>query len=396
MTFNITGHPLHPLSFQLSKQKPGDKEQLVKEWCRASQSVQHPLPSEFQSEIPFIASDALQTALDARCAFLCKWLTPHVKAKIIQDRGFPRGRDADVLTIDFAIVRAPSSTLGWELRLVEFQAFASILATGYLMHQAFSAYWPELAGLTAWQTPPENATWLEATKDWLNPKQDAFLLDHSILHQKTSFDLLAAARMWNLPLIEPNQLILQSNGRFESIPGIPIERLFNRLITHDLPDPAAFSSLIKHAEVTWHSHPEWYFLVHKGLMAHIPFGPDEKCTTGENWKNLGHAPADLVAKHMYSFAGTAVHLNLTEHDLASLQNPQDWLIQPKYAPLPLTLASDGAPLFAEIRLMVSLKNHDIPWTAMQLCRVHRGAMASASSIQKRPGEGISLLFRPPA
>jgi hypothetical protein len=57
--------------------------------------------------------------------------------------------------------------------------------------------------------------------------------------------------------------------------------------------------------------------------------------------------------------------------------------------------SAGAPVFAEIRLIVRLTQSDRPWIAMQIARMYCADQASASFFQGREGEGATILHTPP-
>lgn len=387
--------PLHPLSLEVLGRYRFDKSSVAQAWRAACPGAAVSLDEHLISELPVVASARLDRLLQERSADLCQQLRPYLTAESIP-AAWKNACDADVLTVDYAVIADPQSESGWNIRLVEFQAFTSILATSYLLHQAYSEIAPPLAQLRPWQMLPTQQHWLQATREWLCAGKSTALLEHAHQKRATSFDLNASSVLWNMPLLAPEDVELRSDQHIKSrLDGRTIERLCNRLILSEIAEQTATISKLQQAQVEWQNHPGWYFAVNKGLAPHLHLQGEPKNAFAPQWRSLGLPASQLVAKNCLSFAGKDLLLHTTAHQLDTLPSAQDWLVQPRYQAYPLLHDEDGAPLFAEIRLMLQIKPAQAPWTAMQLLRWYRGDRASASGFQGRFGEGLSVLYKPP-
>ena len=132
--------PFHPLSFELLQASPVSKSVMQEAWSRLAGTNYLPEQATLFSEWPLIASTQLQEKLEQRAQALCKAASPYLRAERMT--GWVHQHDAEVLTIDYALVADGEA---WDLRLVEFQAFTSLLATGYHIHQSHDQLWHVLA-----------------------------------------------------------------------------------------------------------------------------------------------------------------------------------------------------------------------------------------------------------
>ena len=381
---NPYDNPLHPLAAYLNIKKPVSKEELNKQIKAARGPTTYPHPERLQSNIPFIAGTRLQELLDSRSSYICSWLKPKIERL---------GFKTDVLAIDFAIVNDETSMGGWNIRLVEFQAFASFLATGFFLHQGLLCLWPELGGLTPWDSVPNGNSWEDAIRSWMNPFKNAVVVEYDLYNQKSIFDIAAIAELLRAPLVEACALTL-ANDKKVMYSNKTIHHICNRVVMGDLPDSRLFNQIAKEALVTWHSHPQGYYAINKGLMPELAEAGFERCVYGDDWTSLGVPPGDLVAKQILGYAGNSVMLGPSLKDLQHLPRPNEWVVQPRFVPKVVSTAKDGAPVCAEIRMMINLENLDKPWTAMQVVRAYRDQTASASGMIGRHGEGFSVLYRP--
>jgi hypothetical protein len=56
----------------------------------------------------------------------------------------------------------------------------------------------------------------------------------------------------------------------------------------------------------------------------------------------------------------------------------------------------GEPVYAELRLIVDMREAMQPRVAMQIVRMYYAEQASASFFQGREGEGATVMHRPPS
>ena len=390
---------LHPLSFAFADQLSGGagRARQLEQWRRVHGPGVEPPPARLVGEHPLVASAALQRDIDRQLAELTAFLAlsqPTFQAEVPQWPGLPV---PDVISADLAITVDPSAPEGWSLRWVEFQAFTSIISTMHTLRLAAETLWPAARDLAAWRLPDRGGDWLASVRDWVAP-HGGILLEHAPHAQGTRFDLQAAARIFSLPIVEPHQLLRGGPALlYEAADGArhAVHHVFNRLVMHELADRLQFEQEVAGAGVTWHSHPAWYYGISKAWLPRLPQRDGARCAYATDWRSLGFPAEALVAKNVNSHGGAAVHLHVDARMLDSLDQPDTWLVQPRYTPQALFGASDGAPVYGEIRCIVARPCSSSPWVASQLMRLSRASKVSAAGLTEAPGSGLAILYRPP-
>lgn len=414
-----TDHPFHPLSFELQQKAPQTKQRMQALWAEYAGTQHVPAQALLFSEWPLVASQGLQKKLTERAMALCKTLAPRLQSDLARAQGWEHGSPPDVLTIDYAIVHEAGQSDGeadWDLRLVEFQAFTSLISMGYRLHQVHSQLWPQLADCPPWQQLGSEQAWLDRSRDWLAGGDHPALLEFQPWQRGTLFDLHAASLLWKLPIIEPQQIQIDAVGNVYSNQAGTLrkhDKILNRLILSELKDDQQFLKQLQASKLRWHSHPAWYFLVQKGLAADIKIPLEPRNVTGHQWRDLALPAHQLVAKNMYSCGGKDLYIGPSAEELDHLPDPSQWLIQPRFRPYPVMRSQAGSPVYAEVRLIVQLPTMEVsngvshgvtssaetrnePYIAMQIVRMYCAEQASASFFQGREGEGASILHTPPA
>ncbi len=325
------------------------------------------------------------------------WLGPKLARQ--RDADWPLAPAADVLSADLAIVSAPNTERGWDLRWVELQTFTSLVSLIYTLHRAGAELWPELNGLAFWGKPPNGSDWLSATKAWMAPEPGSILLEQDPWSQPTRADFEATRHWFGVTVTEPSALRQRGDG-LERIDengcATPVAHIANRLILHEAAQADAVKQMLSSAHVSWHSHPAWYYRINKGVMPHLPLPEGQRCARGDHWRDLGLPANALVAKACQSYAGKSVLLNPDADALDGLGDPKNWVVQPRFSSAPLLQARDGAPLHGEIRCVIALpRDGTVPWVVCRLARMTRGPMASANGWSGLPGEGAVPVYAPP-
>ena len=388
--------PLHPLTFELSARQPQPRPALQSNWQRLLGNPRYPINPNWIGETPLIASKALIAALDDQVRNVLDWLKPKLARR--DDSDWPHAPAADVLSADLAIVSAPDTELGWDLRWVELQTFTSLVSLIYTLHRAGAELWPKLGDLGFWGTPP-GGDWLRATKAWMAPEPDSILLEQNPWSQPTRADFEATQHWFNVTVTEPKSLRargdelerMDDNGRAHPVPHIA-----NRLILHEADQPDAMKQMLSRASVSWHSHPAWYYRINKGVMPDLPLPPDQRVARGDRWRELGLPAEALVAKACESYAGKSVLLEPDAATLDGLTHPQNWVVQPRFSSASLLQAHDGTPLHGEIRCVIALpRDGSEPWTVCRLARMTRGPFASSGRWSGLSGEGAVPVYSPP-
>jgi hypothetical protein len=371
---------------------------MLAAWGRLLGAPRFPIDPGSIGETPLVASQALIDILDGRLSALLGWLEPRLSRR--DDPTWPLAPAADVLCADLAIVQAPDTQRGWDLRWVEFQTFTSLVSTIYTLHRASAEVWPELGDLTFWGRLRPGLDWLEATRQWMAPEPGAILLENAPWSQATRPDFEAARHWFGLTVTDPKSLRARSgqlehcddSGRWHPVPHVA-----NRLILHEVQQRFELEALLSSVSPSWNSHPAWYYRIDKGALPDLPLPPAERCERGDRWRDLGLPAESLVAKLCHSHSGRGVRLNLDASALDALDSPEDWIVQPRFSPAPQLKARDGAPLYAEIRCIVALrKEGGDPWLVCRLARMTRGTMVSTGSWAGAAGEGAVPVYAPPA
>jgi hypothetical protein len=367
-------------------------------WHRLLNGPQYPIDASWIGETPLVASRLLIELIDGKLRNLLDFLSPRLARR--KDPSWPLAPAADVISVDLAIVRAPETERGWELRWVEMQTFTSLVSMIYTLHRAATDIWPELGALAFWGTLPGNTGWLEATRQWMAPELNSILLENAPWRQPTRHDFEAARHWFGVTVTAPQSLRARSGQlecRDESDRWHPVPHVANRLILHETPARAEVEELLSSVSPGWNSHPAWYYRINKGVMPDLPLPPAERCARADCWRDLGVPAEGLVAKLCQSYAGRGVKLSVNASELDELDSPQSWIVQPRFSPLELLKARDGAPLYGEIRCVIALPgNGSAPWTVCRLARMTRGPLASAANWSGAPGEGAVPVYAPPA
>jgi hypothetical protein len=387
--------PLHPQTELLAARLRRPRPAIQSVWRNSVAQCRFPLELASIGEIPLIGSAALIAAIDQRLSNLVTQLQPWIQQPA--DAQWPHCPPPDVLAADIAIVQSNEAP-GWALRWVEFQAFTSNLATLILLRRAHAECWPELADQSPFgATLPSSSDGITAIGRVLAKHPEGIVLEHDAWQQTTRFDIEATSHLWRLPVVAPENFRAVS-GCFEAQienRWKPVPHILNRVILHQAPEPEALRRVMAAARATWHSHPAWFYRIDKGLLVELPLAAEERCVRADRWQELNLPAYDLVLKARHSFGGKDVLMHVDAANLQTLPDPQRWVVQPRYAPYPITHAHDGAPLFGEIRCMLALPANAPAWLMGRIVRMSRGNKSSMGTLQGAAGEGATLLYDPP-
>jgi hypothetical protein len=394
--------PLHPLTGELAVGLAPPRAWLQQRWnAIAGAAGPWAVPLRMVGETPLVMSRRLHAEVDGRVEVLCAWLQQRLARGAGWGDAWGDIGPPDVLAVDLAIAEDAQAPGGWSLRWVEFQAFSSVAASVFVLHQAMREAWPALRDLRPWERHPvQGDDWHAATQAWMAPAGHGVLLEHAPERQSTAWDLALSARLWGLQLVDVAALWREGPYlRFSaeaSAPSCTAQHIANRWIVHDTPQLDALA-LLGGARACWRSHPAWFDRVHKGLLPELPLAPAERCVLAGRWRELDRPASELVLKPVRAWGGRGVRLWVTAAELDALPAAEAdrWLVQPRYRALPLLSASDGAPLYGEIRCMVALPPGARPWVAARLARLSRGPLASSAGWRGLPGEGFVPVYAPP-
>lgn len=286
------------------------------------------------------------------------------------------------IAFDFGICYNDKGEL--EPQLIEMQGFPSLFAwqvfVADMHHKHFN--WPKdfspyLSGL-------DRESYLDLLKKIIvedTPEENVILLEILPHQQKTRVDFYATKELLGIQTVCITELIKEGRQLFYLRNGekTPVKRIYNRVIFDDLFQQSAEIQekgkiFQEELDVTWVPHPNWFYRLSKYTLPFIdnPYVPHTQFLD-----KISDLPNDLenyVVKPLFSFAGQGVIIDVTENDIKSIKDPENWIIQRKvnYAPV---IETPGENAKAEIRLFYFWETGtEKPIAASNLARLSKGKM----------------------
>ncbi|MEA2559734.1 MAG: hypothetical protein QOH06_1238 [Acidobacteriota bacterium] len=309
------------------------------------------------------------------------------------------GEDAQpvFLQIDFALALDEGRIVP---RLIELQAFPSLYGFQWLLDRSFRANFDIPPGLSPYFSGLDETTYVDCLREVIVGDCDpaeVILLEVDPEQQKTRCDFQATERLLGIRTVCPRD-VRESGGRLVYDNGIPIRRIYNRVIFDELQRKGLtfdhlFRRDVRDLGAEWVGHPNWYLRISKFALPflHTPYAPEAHFVS-----ELPEIPADLenwVLKPLFSFAGLGVELGPSPERLRAIDNPEDWLLQRRieYAPVVETL---DVPAKAEVRMMFAWKDGR-PRLINNLVRMSKGKMMGVDFNKNKTWVGGTLGYHPP-
>lgn len=229
--------------------------------------------------------------------------------------------------------------------------------------------------------------------------EEVILLELFPHQQKTRIDFYFTAEYTGLSVVCLTELIKEGAELFyfKDNKKIQIKRIYNRIIFDDLQQQKneiqeIGKLLFEELNVEWIPHPNWFYRISKYTLPfiHHPYVP----TT---WflNELKQVPQDLenyVLKPLFSFAGQGVVIDVTQRDIESVKDPENWILQKKvkYAAV---INTPNEPAKAELRIFYFWKEGDErPIATNNLARLSKGKMIGVRYNQDKDWVGGSLAY----
>ncbi len=295
--------------------------------------------------------------------------------------------------IDFAICKDERGEFCG--RLVELQAFPSLYALETVEADMWASALNEVPELrrdwTCFFESREHAmSLMRRTIVGNDDPREVVLVDYQPEKQKTAPDFVATKYLFDVDSVCVTNLIKEGKKLYRIKDGkkIQVKRIYNRMVFDELEvkKVAVPFSWNEELDVTWCSHPNWYWAWSKFSL---PFLDHEAAPRARFLSDFKEAPANLesfVLKPLFSFAGSGVIVDVSNEDFDKVPTElrPSYLLQHKveYAwtiRMPNTakdddLAANNA-VKAEVRVMLMRGEGD---TALQpllpLVRLSRGKM----------------------
>ncbi len=299
----------------------------------------------------------------------------------------------DCVQVDFAITRGPDGEL--DGKVVELQAFPSLYALMALKLEVIADQMRAASGELdrPWSVfydgldVPRFTERLRSAVVGDHDPEHVVLLDLTPDKQKTFPDFAATKQLIGVDYTCPTALKKQGKKLYREKAGklVPVERIYNRIVFDELTRAGVELpfSYRDELDVTWCSHPNWYWIISKHSLPRLDHPSVPRART---LRDLGKdVPADLsryVLKPLFSFAGSGVVVDPTHADIAAVPDDQrdGWLLQEKieYHPgIAMAPGASDAPggVKAEVRMMFLRSPGDAePRLTLNLVRLSRGKM----------------------
>lgn len=346
------------------------------------------------AETPFFVPDALRDKLaqHAREVLRIALSKPAVdagKRAIPKELDTPNMTDLpDCVQIDFAVIQGEDGEL--DGRVVELQAFPSLYALMALKLEVIARLLQDKGGELArnWSIFYEGldidsfTARLRSAVVGENDPEEVVLLDLTPEKQKTYPDFAATKIMLGVDSECPTKLKKQGKKLFREKGGklVPVKRIYNRIVFDELTKARVDLpfSYTEELDVTWCSHPNWYWVISKDTLPRLDHRAVPRAQT---LRELGaDIPDDLsgyVLKPLFSFAGSGVVVDPTHADIAAVPEEQKsgWLLQEKITYHPGIRMPDDNRVKAEVRMMFLRGAGDAePRLTLNLVRLSRGKM----------------------
>ncbi|GAA5101256.1 hypothetical protein GCM10023210_40650 [Chryseobacterium ginsengisoli] len=288
-------------------------------------------------------------------------------------------------TIDFGICKSENGEI--EPQLIELQAFPSLYAFQKVFEDTFCEVYPFLSEIKNKMPHEEFKNYM---KDLIlgneNP-ENVILLEIYPEKQKTAIDFVLTEKLLGIKTVcltklkkEGKKLFYENDGKLTEI-----KRIYNRVIFDELdriPDLKTEFDFREDIDVTWVTHPNWFFKVSKFLLPLLQhqFVPKSyflhEFPESENLENF-------VLKPLFSFAGSGVNLNPTKEITDAIEDKEDYILQRKVTYEPVFQDINGEFSKAEIRLLyIWRENDERPILLENLGRMTKAAMVNVDFNKK--------------
>lgn len=350
----------------------------------------HPGDIEFRlaETAVFVPKDFTEKMLDA-CESIVDVIT---SADFINktDRAIPEGllvpgenNHSHFIAFDFGVCINDAGQL--EPQLIEMQGFPTLFAYEILLDDIYRKHFPVPENFSAYLGGYNRETYLELLRKILlgnHSPENVILLEIFPEKQKTRIDFACTTDYTGIQSVCLTDLHKEGDKLFYYNNDVktPIHRIYNRLIFDDLQQQSADVQekgkiLFENADVEWVPHPSWFYRISKFTLPLInnPYVPQTQYLD----KVLPHLPENLqdyVLKPLFSFAGQGVVIDVTPEDIASVKDPENWILQKKvkYADV---LETPDVAAKVEIRIFYFWEDGALrPVPTNNLSRISKGKM----------------------
>lgn len=266
--------------------------------------------------------------------------------------------------------------------LIEMQGFPSLYGFQAHLANSFKIEYDLDESLTPFFNGLDQKTYIELLKNVIvghHQPYEVALMDIDAPNQKTAIDFFVTAKYLGIKILALEDIFKEGKSLYYNENGekIKLKRIYNRLIFDEIGEN---TEIFKNSfdpreelDIEWITHPNWFYRISKYTM---PFLDSEFVPETRFLNTIESIPTDLenyVLKPLFSFAGMGVIIDVTEDDINSIKDPENWILQRKVTYEPVIEAPD-AGVKAEIRMMYLWPEGGEPQLCINLGRLSRGKM----------------------
>lgn len=288
-------------------------------------------------------------------------------------------------TIDFGICKGENGEI--EPQLIELQAFPSLYAFQRVFEDTFCEIYPFISEI-------RNKIPFESFQNYLKDlivgdekPENVILLEIYPEKQKTAIDFVLTEKLLGIKTVcltkikkEGKTLFYENDGKLTEI-----KRIYNRVIFDELdriPDLKTEFDFREEVDVTWVTHPNWFFKVSKFLLPLLQHQFVPKSYFLHEFPE-SEALENFVLKPLFSFAGSGVNLNPTKEITDAIEDKENYILQRKVTYEPIFEDINGEFSKAEIRLLyIWRENDERPILLENLGRMTKAAMVNVDFNKK--------------
>jgi len=351
------------------------------------------LTDDFRDKLITAGNDIVKTILQPDFKELTKRAIPE-KWNVANENDHPH-----FIALDFGVCKDASGNI--VPKLIELQGFPSLFGFQVFLGDAYKEVFDLPDDLSIYFSGLDKETYIELLKKTIvGPYRpdEVVIMDVNAPHQKTAVDFYLTEKLIGTPVVSLSDLKQDGKKLFYELNGERkyIKRIYNRLIFDEIEgDPDIFNHVVdirQPLDVEWITHPNWFYRVSKFTM---PFLTGDHIPKTRFLDQVTDVPADLenyVLKPLFSFAGQGVIIDVTAQDIATIKDPENWILQEKVNYEPVVQAPDGG-VKVEVRLLYLWPNGDEkPTLAINLSRLSRGKMIGVRYNQDFDWVGGTIAF----
>ena len=323
--------------------------------------------------------------------------------KSITDKSIPEefripGEDQhpQMIVFDFGVCQNTNGEL--EPQLIEMQGFPSLFSYQLLNESITRKYAAVPDNYDSFLNGYDHKSYLQLLKEIIigeSSVENVVLLEIYPELQKTKIDFRLTEKLLGISTVCLTQLIEENNQLFYFREGKKtlVKKIFNRIIFDDLKqyDLKNIIDLRKSFDVEWVPHPNWFYRISKFTLPFIE-NPYVPTTYFLNEITFALPLEEYVLKPLFSYAGMGVIIDVTQADIDSIKDPENWILQKKvnYAAIIQTL---DEPAKVEIRLFYLWKKDWLkPIAIHNLTRLSKGKMIGTRYNEDKTWVGGTIAY----